>query len=117
MRMKRNIVSEPIRRERQKNFSRSGKKQTIRYHFEVNGKRVKVCKVFFLNTLGVSETVVRTALRKGRTRGFVHQDMRGRHTPPNKLQESLLDQVKAHITSFPVYQSHYIREKSAKKYF
>lgn len=110
------VGSEPIRRERRKDFSRSGKKQTIRYHFDANGKRVEVCKVFFLNTLGVSETVVRTALRKGTTGGFVHQDMRGRHTPPNKLQESVLDQVRAHITSFPVYESHYTREKSAKKY-
>lgn len=111
------VKSKPINRERPKDHSRHGQRmQTILYYFDVNGSRIEVCKVFFLNTLGVSETVVRTALKKGTTGGFVTPDMRGRHIPPNKLQENVLERVRAHIASFPVYQSHYSREKSAKNY-
>lgn len=43
---------------------------TYIYTFLVDGKTEKVCKTFFLNTLAVSETVVRTSLKK-KLRGIV----------------------------------------------
>lgn len=111
------VRSKPVNRIRPKGGTKNGqRKQTISYFFDVNGTSIEVCKVFFLNTLGVSETVVRTALKKGNTGGFAAFDMRGRHTPPNKLQDNVLNKVRSHIKSFPLYQSHYSREKSAKSY-
>lgn len=111
------VRSKPVDRVRSKDGSRSGKrKRTILYDFDVNGTQVDVCKIFFLNTLGISETVVRTALEKKNLGGFAARDMRGYHPPSNKLQQTVLDRVRSHIKSFPVYQSHYSREKSSKDY-
>nr|CAH7747675.1 unnamed protein product [Callosobruchus chinensis] len=72
-----------------------------------------LCKVFFLGTLGILESVVRNALKKETTGGFVSPDQRGRHAPPNKLPEEVLNGISSHISSFPCY---YTRNKTSRKY-
>lgn len=79
-------------------------------------QKVSVCKTFFLNTLGISESVVRNVLKKDDTGGFAFQDMRGRHVPPIKLPDEVLNKVRSHINLFPCSESHYILEKNSKKY-
>ncbi|CAH1109858.1 unnamed protein product [Psylliodes chrysocephalus] len=74
-----------------------------------------MCKVFFLNTLGISETVVRNELKKSERGGFVSQDIRGRHEPKNKLPEVIKEGIRTQIRSFPVYETHYSREKIKKR--
>lgn len=111
------VVSKATNRHRPSDGSRGNqRKQTILYNFDIGGEKIDVCKVFFLNTLGISETVVRNALKKRLEGGFISADMRGRHTPTNKLREDVLNRVRAHINSFPIYESHYSREKTSKKY-
>lgn len=114
------VESKPTERRRPKDNSRNSKKQTINYFFEIESegstKKVYVCKTYFLNTLGISETVVRNALKKQVSGGFVSRDMRGRHVPRNKLHEEVLNGVRAHIQSFPCYESHYTRQNSKRKY-
>lgn len=114
------IESKPTERRRPKDNSKNSKKQTINYFFDIPfeglTKKVDVCKTYFVNTLGISETVVRNALKKQTAGGFVSRDMRGRHVPPNKLPEEVLNGVRAHIKSFPSYESHYSREKSKRHY-
>lgn len=59
------IKTTPTKRKRPADHSRDDqRKQTIRYTFVVDGRTIEVCKVFFLNTLGISETVVRNAFKK-----------------------------------------------------
>lgn len=114
------VKAEKTKRHRPKDNSRNSKKITVRYYFNIKpnniSERIEVCKKFFVGTLGISETVVRNALKKEVHGGFLTKDMRGRHTPPNKLPVDLLNTVRAHITSFPVYDNHYTRAKSSKKY-
>nr|CAH7736374.1 unnamed protein product [Callosobruchus chinensis] len=114
------VESKPIVRRRPRDNSKNSKTQTIKYFFEIPfkhaTKKVDVCKTYFLNTLGISETVVRNALKKQTVGGFVSRDMRGRHVPPNKLPEEVTNGVRAHIKSFPCYKSHYTRQKSGRQY-
>lgn len=111
------VESKPARRSRPKDGSRGDqRKQSIKYYLIVNGEKINVCKVFFLNTFGISETVVRNALKKQIAGGFAQTDMRGRHTPTNKLPEHVLNGIRSHIRSFPKYPSHYSREKTSREF-
>nr|CAH7751195.1 unnamed protein product [Callosobruchus chinensis] len=81
------VKSKPPSRKRPVDGSRGiQRKQTISYSLTINNGSVAVCKVFFHNTLGISETVVRNALKKQEVGGFVSMDMRGRHVLQTKFQ-------------------------------
>ncbi|KAF2893968.1 hypothetical protein ILUMI_12204, partial [Ignelater luminosus] len=109
--------SRPISRKRPGDKSKENqRKQSITYTFEVNGDLGKVCKIFFLNTLGISETVVKNALEKRNFAGFTAPGMREKHTPKNKLPETVKDSIAMHIRSFLEYNSHYSRNKTNKLY-
>nr|CAH7758675.1 unnamed protein product [Callosobruchus chinensis] len=111
------VKSKPPSRKRPVDGSRGiQRKQTISYSLTINNESVAVCKVFFLNTLGISETVVRNALKKQEVGGFVSMDMRGRHVPANKIPEHVRDRVRSHIRSFPAYESHYSRTTTSKQF-
>ena len=43
---------------------------------------------------------------------FAGQDLRGKHTPHNKLPQSKIDHVKKHIKSFPQFNTHYVRKET-----
>ena len=106
-----------VQRNRPRDHSRDGKRQkTNIYSFLVNGKKVTICRTMFLNTLSVSEQFVKTAHLKGGNTGLVVGDQRGKHSPANKSDESMIDDVKKHIGKYPAYCSHYSREKTEKKY-
>lgn len=50
----------------------------VAYYFQVNDERIRVCRLFLLNTLGISNSVVRTALRKCNENGdLIVGDCRG----------------------------------------
>jgi hypothetical protein len=80
------------------------------------GEKVAVCKIMFLDAVGVTEKFVRVALKKKVDSGLVSTDDRGKHTPPNKLPEKTERSVVSHIKCFPCYESHYSREKPARQY-
>ncbi|KAJ8966184.1 hypothetical protein NQ314_003696 [Rhamnusium bicolor] len=78
--------------------------------------KIVVCKVMFLNTVGVTDKFVRISLSKKRDSEVVLPDNRGRHIPKNKLPETVRISVISHISSFPMYESHYSRARSNRKY-
>ncbi|CAG9769804.1 unnamed protein product [Ceutorhynchus assimilis] len=93
-----------------RNFSR-------KYNFFIAGKKVQVCKKIFLNTHGISEQWVTTALSRIEETSMVKEDTRGKHeNRPQKLNENLRDSVRDHVNMFPVVPSHYIRKNSNKMY-
>lgn len=111
------VDSQPIARSRKRNAdSGKVKENTLFYSFIVNKRSVRVCKVMFLNTLGISNKVVVNVLKKIQQGGIIQPDLRGKHSPSNKTPTEILENVKNHISSFPNYESHYSREKTAKKY-
>lgn len=89
---------------------------TLKYYFEVKNVRENVCKTFFLNTLCVSDSYIKTALEKKRTGGLVSPDKRGKKTPPNKLPDCVRENIRWHINSFPKIESHYSRARSSRMY-
>lgn len=63
-------------------YIREGATKTRQYkssfHFKLLNKEVRVCKIFFKNTLGISDRPIRTVLEK-RGKGLLVQDNRGKH--------------------------------------
>lgn len=111
------VKSKPTSRSRPRDSSRANERtKSNTYSFTIDNKNTVVCKVFFLNTLSVSESFVRTAQAKTSQVGMVIADQRGRHVAVNKTPEEVVDQIKKHILKYPAYESHYGREKSTKKY-
>ena len=93
------------------------KESTRRYFFEIDGQEVMVCKTFYLDTINVSQSTIDTALAKVNNVGVVEssQHLLRKRQPASKL-ESEVDEIKKHIQSFPVVESHYCRKKTTKKY-
>uniref|UniRef100_A0A6P7GVH8 Uncharacterized protein LOC114347223 isoform X2 n=1 Tax=Diabrotica virgifera virgifera TaxID=50390 RepID=A0A6P7GVH8_DIAVI len=96
--------------------SNKSKENTLHYYFTTNGTRIRVCKLMFLNTLSISNTVVVNVLKNIKPGGIVKSDQRGKQIPANKTHEDTIESVIRHISSFPTYCSHYTREKSDMKY-
>nr|CAI5822396.1 unnamed protein product [Callosobruchus analis] len=71
----------------------------------------------FLNTFGISEQWITTALSKIGKTGSLEEDRRGKHsTRPNKIDEGILNDIRQHIQMFPIMPSHCNRKKSTKMY-
>lgn len=74
-----------------------------------NGK-FEVCREFFLDTLNISESLVRGALKKVISSGILLPDLRGEKEPPNKVKTDKF--IREHILSFPKMESNYARKKN-----
>lgn len=80
----------------------------------------KVCKKFFLHTLGFkNDQVVKTALKSSNKNGSVVVgtigDRRGQHEPSNKLSDAFRDQVIQHIEKYRPQVSHYRRDHAPNR--
>ncbi|XP_046970419.1 uncharacterized protein LOC124537590 [Vanessa cardui] len=88
------------------------------YYLPLNGERTRVCKVFFMNTLAISEKTIRTVVKKQKSslKGVQLKEFRGKHNNHPKLDSSLKDDVRDHINSIPRIESHYCRAQSKREY-
>jgi len=79
---------------------------------------VRVCKVFYLTTLNVSQRRIEYTLsvRKDAGTGIVRDDRRGQHLHHRSISKIQKDEVRRHIMSLPVVESHYRRASSKKQY-
>lgn len=91
---------------------------TYTYHFNVNSEKISVCQGCFLKTLSISDNFVKLIGLKKRctSSGIIPTDKRGKNTPANKHSEQKIQEVINHINSFPLYESHYTRRRSTRKY-
>ncbi|KAG4066740.1 hypothetical protein HA402_012807 [Bradysia odoriphaga] len=111
----RHVVSEPKKECRAGESSRRSNTNT--YFLTIRRKRTKVCKRFFLGTLAISETVVRTALRKITDVGTIEPEKRGGRVESNQQRDSLISSlVNAHIDRFPRIESHFCRQNTNRDY-
>lgn len=99
-------------------YPREGSKRSLNcaYYFEVNGKKTRVCKTFFLRTLCISDMTTRTALKKLDSAGFVEEDLRGRHAHHKTTDSDVLKGIREHIESIPRIESHYLRAQTSRQY-
>lgn len=111
------IEEVPVQRVRLRNGNREGRRKiSLKYFFTINGVKIPVCRKFFLNTLSISQTKIRTALNKRQSGGVIQADLRGKHEPINKISLHFKNLIREHIQKFPCVESHYSRNKSQRKY-
>lgn len=92
-------------------------RSSVTYCFFVNNKTVKVCKTTFLNTFAISDSWIKTILKKTSKGPDVSPDKRGRHNKrANAISRETIDSIKEHINSFPRVESHYLRKYTRREY-
>lgn len=98
--------------------SSNGRKRqkSITYSLEIAKIRHQVCKTFFINTLCISEQVVKTALLKRNLCGGVDADKRGKCTAVKTKDIEARKLINDHIEKLPLLPSHYCRKDSSKVY-
>lgn len=81
------------------------RRKTVSRAYFIYQKRV--CKSFFLNTLDIGERTVDRSLRSKRSGMFATNDKRGKHIPNNITPDSMVEDIRKHIKSFPVLEALY----------
>lgn len=86
------------------------------FSFILAGKTVRVCKTFLMNTLGITERVVRTVTEaKSSGSGVIPSDGRGKHA--KRVQDpEISESVRDHINSIPRVESHYLRANTSREF-
>lgn len=95
----------------------SRRQQTYLYCVTLNGILTPVCKKLFLNTLAISEKMMRTSLSKLALTGSVEKEKRGgRKECLKSRDDQICSDIRAHILRFPKVESHYCRQKTSREY-
>lgn len=111
------VVNEPTKTRRIRSGSGTKKNYSRVYFFQKEDEKVRVCKSFFLMTLAISHGPVEKALAGVNDVGiFTQIDQRGKKEPSNKTSPDVLQNIKAHIESFPSVESHYCRKTTKRQY-
>lgn len=91
--------------------------QNCAFYLQNDGKRVRVCKLFLMNTLGLSERTLRTVIKsKVSGSGIIPEDQRGKHKNHKKTAEEILNSIRIHIDSIPRIESHYVRSATSRQF-
>lgn len=88
---------------------------SLRFHLPVEGRKIHVCKLMFLNTLGIKKGIVDCAMKRRTEENTSVVDRRGKHVK-RETSISMLNGIRKHIEKFPVVESHYCRSGTKRKY-
>ncbi|CAG9771463.1 unnamed protein product [Ceutorhynchus assimilis] len=87
------------------------------FYFYNNGEKMRICKTFLINTLGISEKTLRTVIySKVSGNGVIVEDRRGKHNKHKKIDEEIINSVREHINSIPRVESHYVRSDTSREF-
>ncbi|KAJ8964508.1 hypothetical protein NQ314_004796 [Rhamnusium bicolor] len=86
------------------------------FYFQIEQKKVRVCKVFFKATLDINDRTIDTVIKKRTSTGSVSDDNRGKHGKHRKIDDDIKNGVRAHINSIPRIESHYLRAQTSKEF-
>ena len=101
---------------KKRNVSTSSRRaRSIFFYLPLFGKKIKVCKTMFINTLGIKKGVVDYAMKNRSKLNTSTGDKRGKHVKKCLPSEVKLS-IRRHIESFPAVSSHYCRKDSNRKY-
>lgn len=92
------------------------RKNNKAFYLMVDNLQIRVCKVFFKNTLNITDRMIRTVVNKIDQNGFLGNDLRGRHDSHNRVDPQLLQDIRDHINSIPRIESHYVRANTSKEF-
>lgn len=80
-------------------------------------KEICVCKTFLINTLGITQRIIRTVIdSKAQNDGFIPPDQRRKHEKQCTLEPEVIQAVKDHIESIPRVESHYLRASTSRQF-
>ncbi|KAJ8937541.1 hypothetical protein NQ314_011800 [Rhamnusium bicolor] len=97
--------------------TREPRRQNCSFSLLNDGKTIRVCKTFIINTLGITERTIRTVIQaKSSGVGIIPEDRRGKHNNQMKMHQEMLDSIRTHINSIPRIESHYLRAKTTREF-
>lgn len=88
------------------------------FYFQKDGQYLKVCKLFFMNTLDINHRIIRTVIKKKAElpSNILTEDLRGKHNNHAHVEEAIKDKMRQHISSIPKIPSHYCRADTTREY-
>ncbi|KAJ0169363.1 hypothetical protein K1T71_015247 [Dendrolimus kikuchii] len=94
------------------------RQNTFRYFLPNEEKqKTKVCKTMFINTISTGERIISTAWKKYDGEINVREDKRGKYEHKKRIiDDDMIRSVCDHVNSFPLVESHYVRQNSNKLY-
>ena len=93
----------------------NNEKISYSFFFNYEGKRLRVCKEFYVRTLNIDAKRVRNAHNsKNAVTGTPSAYQRGKHV--KKTCISFLESIRKHIESIPIIDSHYCRRETNMSY-
>lgn len=90
----------------------SRRTNSIKYFLPHNHSRLRVCKEYFLSTLGIGTMFVRGALKHSSTSTFASPHGNTNRPPSNKTPNAMKDAVISFLRKLPTMPSHYCRKDS-----
>uniref|UniRef100_A0A6P7FS28 Uncharacterized protein LOC114333425 n=1 Tax=Diabrotica virgifera virgifera TaxID=50390 RepID=A0A6P7FS28_DIAVI len=102
-----------LRRKTEAQYSR--RQNSYKYFIRWDDKILEVCQQFLLQTLGISQTVMRYAIKHA-VQNTCKIDQRGKHEPANKTSSDMINKIHDFIKQLPAVPSHYCRNRSSRKY-
>ena len=95
------------------------RKPNTYYSLTSNGNIYRVCKLFLLNTLGISDRTLRTMIEAKTSNdsdGIAPSDKRGCHDNHKETNLEIKESVFTHINSINRISNHYLRINTGKEY-
>lgn len=88
------------------------------FHFRLNDQKIRVCKLFFKNTLDINDRPIRTVQEKRNkvATNLLEEDRRGKHGKHKKVDSALKEGVKNFVDKIPKIESHYTRANTSKHF-
>ena len=88
------------------------------FYFDIVGKKIHVCKQFFMSTLCINDRTIQRVLQKKNIfiGNIMSSDLRGKHDYHHKLNEDIKYAIWDHINSIPCIPSHYCQAVMNNKY-
>jgi len=98
--------------------TRSPRNNNNAFYFILKEQKVRVCKLFFKNTLDINDRPIRTVLEKQNKIAniLLEGDKRGKHGNHVKVDDKIRDSIIKHITLIPKIESHYARADTSKHF-
>ena len=90
---------------------------TFTYYVIVDGNKIRVCKIAFLNIHDIGKDKVENVVAKINPNGIVEPDQRGKHQHHNQVPEEMKALVHEYIQSVPVKRNHYTRTQNPHKQY
>ncbi|KAK6174152.1 hypothetical protein SNE40_017481 [Patella caerulea] len=105
-----------VKRHRSRCGNDQKKNKSYAYYLTNLNKEHRVCKKFFLTTLGISQSYVIGAISNINLLGNYSGDERIGKPAQNKIDADRIQQIRDHINSFPTIELHYCRQHTKAKY-